>query len=400
MGDDTKDMEAIINRERFESCCELTDEKLNHALKKIIRIIDNNIEFYKGRIPKSPSVNGVYETETNDDMDWTQGFWPGMLWLLYEITGDEKYKNTAESFIDSFYNRIENRINTGHHDMGFLYSPSCVAAYKLTGNEKAKIAALQAADALIERFQEKGQFIQAWGPINNRGSYRMIVDCLLNIPLLYWASNVTGDNKYEKIAFLHFNTTTEYILREEGSTFHTFYFDPENGNPLYGKTAQGAADDSCWSRGQAWAIYGFILTYLYKKNDLSVPRFKKAANYFLNRLPKDYIAYWDLIFEDGNEERDSSAAAIAACGLLAGGKVLPADDADINIYINAAKQIVNSLIDNYMPEDEKDGTGLLLHGVYTKPAGFGIDECMVWGDYYFLEAIARLILKDKFIILW
>ena len=393
-------METIKNRERFESRCELTDEKLNKALKKVIRIIDNNIEFFEGRIPKSPSINGVYETETSDDSDWTQGFWPGMLWLLYEITGDEKYKNTAESFIDSFYNRIENRINTGHHDMGFLYSLSCVAAYKLTGNEKAKIAALKAADALIERFQEKGQLIQAWGPLNNSGSYRMIVDCLLNIPLLYWASNVTGDDKYENIAFSHFNTSAEYILREDGSTFHTFYFDMENGSPLYGKTVQGAADDSCWSRGQAWAVYGFILTYLYRKNDISIPRFKKAANYFLNRLPKDFISYWDLIFEDGDEERDSSAAAIAACGLLAGGNVLPSDDADKDIYINAAKQIVNSLIDSYMPEDEKEGTGLILHGVYTKPAGLGIDECMVWGDYFFLEALARLILKDKFIIFW
>ncbi len=392
-------MENIINKNRFTPCTDLTKEKLDLALKKVMEIVDINIEAFADKLPVGACSDGVYTLTDNTD-DWTQGFWPGILWNLYQLTGDEKYKKAGLGAIDSFYNRIEQRLGVEHHDMGFLYSLSCVAAYRLAGDEKAKKAALMASDALVERYREKGEFIQAWGSLET-SKPRMIIDCLLNIPLLFWASEETGEASYADIAYKHFNTTVKHILRDDGSTFHTFFFDGATGEPLHGATAQGASDDSIWSRGQAWGVYGSVLTYLYKENPHSQDMFKKVSNVFLNRLPEDYVCYWDLIFKEADgEERDSSSAAIAACGLLAGAGILSPDDEDKELYKNAAMHMVNSLIDGYIAQNPIKGGGIVEHGVYAKPMNRGIDECSVWGDYFFVEALARIILGDEYKLLW
>ena len=396
----TVNTEPIKNIEKYNESGRLTADKLNSALSEALKKIDANLESFKTSFPSHASVNNVYEHDDNSD-GWNQGFWTGILWIAYELTGDEKYRVTAEAQLESYAERIEKRIGVNHHDMGFLYIPSCVAAYKLTGNEKAKKSALMAADALMERFHEKGGFIQAWGEIGAPENYRLIIDCLLNIPLLYWASEVTGDDKYEKAAYSHFNATAANILREDGSTYHTFYFDPETGVPVKGVTHQGKADNSCWARGQAWGIYGFMLTYMYKHDEKCLDLFKCVSNYFLNRLPKDYITYWDMIFTDGDEEeRDSSSAAIALCGLIEGAAALDEDDNDKKMYLNAVHKIMNSLIDNYSTKDSKESNGLLLHAVYAKPQGNGVDECNIWGDYFYMEALARLIKGNSFKGYW
>ena len=159
---------------------------------------------------------------------------------------------------------------------------------------------------------------------------------------------------------------------------------------LSGKTHQGYSDDSCWSRGQAWGIYGFPLSYIYTKDASFLETTSKLTNYFLNRLPEDYISYWDLIFTEGNEERDSSAAVIAACGLLEMIKHLPETDENKKLFKNAAIIMIKSLTENYTTINTPKSNGVLLHGVYGKPNGNGIDECCIWGDYYYLEALVRL----------
>ncbi len=156
-------------------------------------------------------MNGVYEMTEN--IGWTTGFWTGMLWLAYQFSGDEKYRVAALGHVRDFYNRIEQRIDTDHHDMGFLYSLSCAAAYKITGDETAKRAAVMAADQLCERFQDKGQFIQAWGPMGQDVNYRLIIDCLMNIPLLFWAEKVTGNHEHRRIAEAHLKTAVYWSLR-------------------------------------------------------------------------------------------------------------------------------------------------------------------------------------------
>jgi unsaturated chondroitin disaccharide hydrolase len=291
--------------------------------------------------------------------------------------------------------RAEKRLYTDTHDLGFLYSLSCVAAYKLTGNEDAKRTALLAADLLMERYFDKAGIIQAWGALDDPEQQgRMIIDCNLNLPLLYWASEVTGDSRYADAARSHVLKAAQYIVREDASTFHTYYMDVNTGAPKYGRTHQGYSDDSCWARGQAWGIYGFPLSYIYTGDTELLELTKKVTNYFLNRLPEDLVAYWDLIFTEGTEqERDSSSPAIAACGMLELAKHLPLIDPSKRLYENAALHLVKALADNYTADSAPDSNGVLIHAVYNKPRGMGIDECNIWGDYYYFEAIVRLM-KD------
>lgn len=370
---------------------ELLREKLEGALEEALKKIDYALPTFTDKFPSHNSTNNVYSAVENTS-GWNTGFWTGILWHAYELTGDEKYKDVATSQIDSFYYRIENKIGVDHHDMGFLYTPSCVAAYKLTGNTKARDAALMAADQLITRYHENGQFIQAWGSMGSANNYRLIVDCLMNIPLLYWASEETGDPKYRDIAYNHFKTTISVCYREDGSTYHTYYFDKKTGKPLKGVTSQGLSDESTWSRGQAWGMYGPMLSYIYTEDETALNTFKVAAAYYLQHLPEDYIAYWDLSFTSGEEEpRDSSSAAIALCAMLEAIKYMDDSDPQKQIFVNACKRIMNSLIDNYTTKDVPEANGLLLHGTYGKPNNTGVDEMNIWGDYFYMEALHRML---------
>ena len=203
---------------------------------------------------------------------------------------------------------------------------------------------------------------------------------------------MTGDQKYREIATKHINTAAKVVVREDSSTHHTFYFDPETGNPVKGVTAQGAGDDSAWARGQAWGVYGFPLAYSYLKDEKFVDLFKRVTNYFLNHLPSDNICYWDLVFdENSGEERDTSAAAIAVCGMLEMIKYLPDSDPDKKIYQNAVNAIMKSLITKYTTKNIEYSNGLLTEAVYSKPNGSGVDECCIWGDYFYMEALVRIM---------
>lgn len=381
-------------RERFSQDVELPKEMLFGALHEALKKIDENTKTFINLFPRPCSTNYVYPGILNGGEwdDWTSGFWTGMLWLAYEITGEERYRKTASFQIKSYDERITNKVAVNHHDLGFLYTPSVVAGYKITGNERAKQAGLKAADHLLGRYKEKGEFIQAWGDLNDPTAYRLIIDCNLNVPLLFWAAEVTGDQKYREIAAKHINTAAKVVVREDSSTHHTFYFDPETGNPVKGVTAQGAGDDSAWARGQAWGVYGFPLAYSYLKDEKFVDLFKRVTNYFLNHLPSDNICYWDLVFdENSGEERDTSAAAIAVCGMLEMIKYLPDLDPDKKIYQNAVNAIMKSLITKYTTKNIEYSNGLLTEAVYSKPNGSGVDECCIWGDYFYMEALVRIM---------
>lgn len=383
-------IEDICKKDEFLQSETLTKREVESAIEEVIAQIDLNMEYFETRFPYSATKQLKYPII--DNIEWTDGFWTGMLWLAYEYTNDEKYRTLAEKNVDSFHHRIKNNIEVDHHDLGFLYSPSCVAAYKLTGSEKAKEAALMAADKLITRWQSKGEFIQAWGEYNNPEHYRFIIDCMLNIPLLYWASEVTGESKYESIARKHFATSCKYVIREDASAYHTFYMDPETGAPLRGATRQGYSDTSSWARGQAWGMYGIPLNFKYTKDEGVIDLYKGMSNYFLNRLPEDNVCYWDLIFvDDAKQSKDSSAAAIACCGMMEMNKYLPETDEDKEVYRKASHNIMRSLIKNYTSKNHEAGDPVLYHGVYSWHSGKGVDEGNIWGDYYYFEALTRML---------
>jgi unsaturated chondroitin disaccharide hydrolase len=380
--------EVIKDLDRYSSKVDFTKEEVKTAIDFVLKKIDENLEEFTYKFPAPASKNNVYEAI--DNIDWTSCFWTGMLWLAYEVTNDEKYRMVAEVQLQSFKKRIDEKLYIDTHDLGFLYSLSCVAAYKLTGNEEAKETALKAAEELTKRYFDKAGIIQAWGDLNDpsqRG--RMIIDCCMNLPLLYWATEITGDKKYYDIAYNHVLQAVKYIIREDASTYHTYYMDVETGEPKYGKTQQGYSDSSCWARGQAWGILGLPLSYIYTGNSELLEPAKKLANYFINRLPEDEVCYWDLIFTEGTQERDSSGAAIAVCGLMELSKHLPLTYEYKSLYENTALKILKSLSENYTSKEAPESNGVLLHSVYAKPDNKGIDECCIWGDYFYFEALVR-----------
>lgn len=370
-------------------------EKANMAMENALSILRKNTETFGDKFLASSSIHNFYVPSEN--VEWTTGFCTGQYWLAYEMTGEGIFKDTALQQVDSFSARIDNKTDVDHHDMGFLYTPSCVAAYKLTGSGKGKKAALKAADNLLARFQEKGEFFQAWGELGAVENYRLIIDCLLNLPLLYWAGRITGEDKYKDTAVKHTRTSLKNLIREDNSTYHTFFFDKDTGVPKYGVTHQGYRDGSAWARGQAWGIYGTALSYRYTGDRDCMELFRKVTDFFIKRLPKDKVPYWDLEFTDGDEEpKDSSAAAIAVCGMLEMSKYLEKGEA--SYYRMEAENILNSLIENYSVKNVKISNGLLLHGVYAKkspynpiPEDRGVDECNTWGDYFYMEALVRVL---------
>lgn len=381
-------VEPINRKAEYEAAGFLTREEVTAAMDRVADQVRCNMEYFGTRFPSSATRNQTYEVI--DNIEWTDGFWTGLLWLCYEYTGDDAFKNLALKNVDSFLNRVEKRIELDHHDLGFLYSLSCVAGYKLTGSAEGRKAGLLAADKLMERFQEKGGFIQAWGELGARDNYRLIIDCLLNIPLLHWAFLETGKPVYRNAAMRHYEAACNNVIRDDASAYHTFYFDPETGEPLKGVTRQGYSDDSAWARGQAWGIYGIPLNYRYVKDDSAFNLFKGMTNYFLNRLPEDEVCYWDLIFTDGsNQSRDSSAAAIGVCGIHEMLKYLPEVESDKNTYRHAMHCILRSLMERYTAPEIKPGNPVLLHGVYSWHSGKGVDEGNIWGDYYYMEALMR-----------
>ena len=381
-------IEEIKHPERFLNEPLLTKEEVKSAIDLAIEQLRVNMEYFKEEFPTPATFDNIYPKM--DNTEWTNGFWTGELWLGYEYTNEEAMKKLAQANDRSFLDRVKKRIELDHHDLGFLYTPSCMAEYKLLHTPEAKEASILAADKLIERYQEVGGFIQAWGELGKPEHYRLIIDCLLNIQLLFWASEQTGDPKYAQMATQHFYTSANNVIRDDASAFHTFYFDPKTGEPLKGVTRQGYSDDSAWARGQAWGIYGIPLTYRFVKDEDCFGLFKGMTNYFLNRLPKDHVSYWDLIFGDGSgHSRDSSATATAVCGMHEMLKHLPEVDSDKLTYKYAMHAMLRSLIDNYANREIKPGRPLLLHGVYSWHSGKGVDEGNIWGDYYYLEALIR-----------
>jgi len=343
---------------------------------------------HDGRYPARPATPELPE---GANRGWTTSFWPGMQWLAFELTGDEELRAAGQAHVADFARRVERDQDLETHDLGFLYTLSCVAPWRLLGDERARGAALAAADHLMGRFLEPAGILQAWGDLADpaqRG--RTIVDSLMNMPLLTWAGQQTGEERYPDAVRRHTRQLATHIVRDDDTTFHTFFWDPVTGEPLRGATEQGAGDDSCWARGQAWGIYGFALNHQVTGDPELLRAAQRCADYFLAHLPSDKVVFWDLVYTDGSDApRDSSAAAIAVCGLHELASVEP-DPERAARYADAAGDILRALVDRYTPAAEGvESDALLLHSVYDAPKSIGVDEGCLWGDYFYLEALVR-----------
>lgn len=366
---------------------------LDQATTRALATVRANIAEFGVRLPHHNTIGNVYPPKSAEagepeggNTSWTTGFWPGLLWLAYDLTGDESYHAAASALVPSFVDRAHRDVDLDHHDMGFLYTPSCVAAWRHDRDAEARRAALIAADHLMARVIEPAGIIQAWGDLTDPDQQgRAIIDSLLNLPLLYWASATTGDQRYAAAAVRHAHQLAAHIVRDDDTTFHTFHWHPTTGEPMYGRTHQGFTDDSCWARGQAWGIHGFMLNHAWTGDEVFLTSARRCADLFLARLPADGVPYWDLDFGDSSDQlRDSSAAAIAVCGLnelaLATG---------VRTYQDAADQMLAALASTCTPEPDEPANCLLTHGVYHWHGGLGLDEGNLWGDYFYLEALTR-----------
>jgi unsaturated chondroitin disaccharide hydrolase len=357
------------------------------SVERVLERIDRLASRVPCGFPSGHGQGNRYDRVEN--VEWTAGFWVGLLWLAHQQTGEERYRRHAEALIPSFAARLD-ACGAGTHDLGFLYTLSCVAAWRLTGCAEARQLAIRAAEALAIRYWPAARIVQAWGSLDDpdeRG--RFIIDSAMNMPLLFFAEEETGRRQYRDIAVNHLDQCARLLVRPNGSTAHTCYVDVETGEPMRVRTHQGLADESCWARGQAWGTYGFALAYRYTGEQ----RFREAARalgtYFVAHLLPDGTCAWDLDLRAAdNPERDTSASAIAASGLFELSDLLSADDHDRRRMHATADAMVDALTHGYVSADP-DEDGILRGGLCDRPHGRGVNECCLWGDYFYLEALAR-----------
>jgi len=379
-----------------------TAVEIDGAIAAALTTVRRNIAAFGQRYPDDTTDGEHYPVRpaahgfaAGANRGWTTSFWPGMQWLAWELSGDPAFRDAGLAHAADFARRVRGGEDLETHDLGFLYTLSAVAPWRLLADEESKDAALSAADHLMRRFLEPAGIIQAWGDLSDpaqRG--RTIIDSLMNMPLLTWAYEQTGEERFADAVRRHTTQLREHIVRADDSTFHTFYWDTETGEPLRGATEQGAHDDSCWARGQAWGIYGFALNHRATGDPELIEASWRCAEYFLAHLPGDDVPYWDLVYgDDSGAPRDSSAAAIAVCGLLELSRV-DTDPARAARAEEAARRILRSLIADYTPAQPEDSDALLLHGVYDLPKANGVDEGTLWGDYFYLEALMRASRPD------
>jgi unsaturated chondroitin disaccharide hydrolase len=369
---------------------------LRDAQAAALAQIESNAASFGMRFPDDTTQDQIYQLRrvpgywSGSNVGWTTGFWPGMGWLAYEISGRYPFQQWAQSHYSSFAQRLALRIDLGYHDLGFIYGPGAVAAWRVTGESRYRALALEAAAILRARFLPQAGVIQAWGSLDDsKEQGRIIVDTVMNLPLLHWASAQSGDRRFTDAAFAHLEKTRHLLIRPDGSTAHSCHVNPATGEAVRVSTVQGHAHDSCWARGQAWAIYGMALNHRYAPGLGLLESAAHMAEYLLAHMPDDGICQWDLALDwrDG-VQRDSSASAIAVCGLLELAAQLPAG-VQRERFEQAALLMLRNLAGACAAPVGR-GHGLLSHGVYSLPENRGVDEANLWGDYYYLEALARV----------
>lgn len=382
-----------------------SQQELTTIKNDIMHILKRAIPIHKDRRPEIGKGGSDYSWYYTEEHYWTEAFWPGQLWLAYNDTHDEDFLDAARLHTPYFAKLIETP-SWLHHDVGFLFLMSSVSDYQETGNKEAKQRALRAADSLRSRFQWHGRYLQAWNPKPNNPDWnriaagKMIIDSMENIQLLYWAARETGEKAYYDIANEHAKSIQKFIIRKDGSTYHCFNFDPVTGEPLGGSTHQGFSDESCWSRGQAWAIHGFSHAYIHTK----IPSFLESAcflsDYVLQNISKDMVPLWDFKCSDPNlQVKDSSAGAILSAGMLTLGSILKQQhDQRAKTYTQAGLEILQGLR-TYCDITHVEGSqGLLDQGAsHVKKGGHWASAMLSYGDYFYFEAVLRALGKEDFI---
>ncbi len=357
--------------------------------KKMLAVVRRS----KGKVPYT-TVDGIFDDWSGKGISWwTNGFWGGMLWQLYHATGEPLYRETAE-VLEEKLDRVFMDNGGMDHDSGFRWLPTAVADYRLTGSPQSKNRGLRAASDLAGRFNPVGKFIRAWNDDGDAGRAGWaIIDCMMNLPLLYWAYEETKDPRFLHIATMHADTAEKYFIRPDGSANHIVVFDPFTGEYKESLGGQGYGQGSSWTRGQAWALYGFTLSYIHTGNPKYLETAARVADYFISHIPEAGLIPIDFCQPPEPAWEDSTAAAIASCGLLELAARVPGQQADA--YAAAADRLLKALYEKRCNWDEN------CDYILEKCSAAYHDErhefSIIYGDYYFIEAVWKRVGKEIFI---
>lgn len=388
------------------------EDALLKVLTKEKAVVSRNYD----KLPYT-AIDHVFDDKTKDNVCWwTNGFYGGMLWLLYKETADEEYKKAAE--------RIEEKLDANFldyngmdHDSGFKWLLTAVANYRFTGNDKSKNRGLLAAANLAGRYNINGKFIRAW---NDWGDGRdttgwAIIDCMMNLPLLYWASDVLDDPRFKAIAVSHADTAMEWFIREDGSSRHIVQFNTEKEEFIREYGGQGYDEGTAWTRGQSWAIYGFVMSYIHTGDLRYLETAMRVADFFVEHIPESGLIPVDFLQPEEPSYEDSTASAISSCGLLhladeltklkekAESGITDADAELLNKLVNAsfvkysgaALKMMETLTKERCDFD-KEHDDLLINctaAYHDKDHHFPI----IYGDYYYIEALLYILGKGEYL---
>ncbi len=360
------------------------DETWNKIDKKLSRVTIRSRE----KLPYT-TINGVHDDKKETNVCWwTNGFWGGMNWLMYLGTGNEEYKKTAERSEELLDGALK-RYKELHHDVGFMWHITSGANYRITGNENSCVRNLYAASTLASRYNIDGDFIRAW----NRDYYGYsIIDCLMNIPLLYWASREVGDSRFQKVAMRHMDMALRDHIRPDGSVNHIVDHELDKVGVKQILAGQGYTADSCWSRGLSWAIYGAVLSYIHAEKAEYLEAAKKCADYFIKYCKvTNYIPVVDFLSPKEPVYYDSTAGVCAACGMLEIAKYVSQEEG--RYYTAEAIKLLQAC-DEHFCNYKDDEDALVLMGTERYPHNEqqmkGVHIPIIYGDFFFVEALCKL----------
>jgi unsaturated chondroitin disaccharide hydrolase len=360
-------------------------ETMEYSLRKVEHLEQNVTSF--------PHITKNGKWLTHKDAHWTGGFWTGLLW----INSLNSKKNVDQEIALKWAKKFKTRITDNKtHDQGFIYGPSCIFGYNITGDKELRDYALAGANNLIDLYEERAGLVLAWDEPGYEGN--AIVDTIMNVPILIWASKISNKPELTDLACKIADSININHVKGDGSVYHMVKWDEASFNIVERTTHQGYSSETCWSRGQAWALYGFAQMHRYSNKKHYLVTSEKLANYFWEHLDDWwYLPRWDFEFKNNeNEPFDSAAASIAASGMLLLSQQLLNDDQveSAKIWLDRGSMIVKSLSEHclYTSIDEY---GIIEKATVDKPRESGINESTMYGDYYYVESLFRLTNRNN-----
>lgn len=365
----------MIDKTRLEQKCE---QAVQVAADKLRNLVENHPDYFP-----MYTQNGKWKHGGEAWTNWCEGFLGGQLWLVYQATGDEYFREKAEH-----YSRLVEHRKTDRnvHDLGFLFFSTWKRWYDLTGEEDKNAVVVEAGQTLAKRFKEKGEYLRSFVADES-----LFIDIMMNVPIIFYAAQETNDEELWEVAYRHCLTTRRYLVRGDGSTSHEGIFDLETGEFLRQSTHQGWRDDSSWARGLGWSLYGFGTVFSQTGDARFLQTSQLNAQFYMENTPDYGVPPNDWMESEPQNPHESSAAAISASGLLQLSQ-LSGDPALGKLYSDYALQILDTLTEpEFLAVDDDDWEGVLKQGMYHERLGLGVNESVMWGDYFFLEAVCKVL---------